>query len=144
MGHYMDDYNAILESVERAEEVLEAMIFRAEEKGLTINRNKCHVISLDKPFRFCKAKFQILPSGRIITHGCRDGMKRARRKMRYFRQQVDAGEKTVEQVAEWLKGPIAYYEQFNDHGRVLKLRRLYYALFIKGRKTEEEKACIGL
>ena len=71
-------------------------------------------------------------------------MKRARRKMRYFRQQVDTGEKTVEQVAEWLEGPIAYYEQFNDHGRVLKLRRLYYALFIKGRKTEEEKACIGL
>lgn len=144
MGHYMDDYNAILRVWSGREEVLEAMIFRAEEKGLTINRNKCHVISLDKPFRFCKAKFQILPSGRIITHGCRDGMKRARRKMRYFRQQVDAGEKTVEQVAEWLKGPIAYYEQFNDHGRVLKLRRLYYALFIKGRKTEEEKACIGL
>lgn len=143
MGHYMDDYNAILESVERAEEVLEAMIRRAEEKGVTINRNKCHVISLDKPFRFCKAKFQILPSGRIITHGCRDGMKRARRKLRYFRQQVDAGEKTVEQVAEWLKGPIAYYEQFNDHGRVLKLRRLYYALFVKGRKTEEVTPCIG-
>ncbi len=36
------------------------------------------------------------------------------------------------------------HRQFNDHGRVLKLRRLYYALFIKGRKTEEEKACIGL
>lgn len=50
----------------------------------------------------------------------------------------------MEQVAEWLKGPIAYYEQFNDHGRVLKLRRLYYALFIKDRKTEEEIACIGL
>lgn len=49
----------------------------------------------------------------------------------------------MEQVAEWLKGPIAYYEQFNDHGRVLKLRRLYYALFIKGRKTEEVKPCIG-
>ena len=57
---------------------------------------------------------------------------------------TDSKEKTVEQVAEWLKGPIAYYEQFNDHGRVLKLRRLYYALFIKDRKTEEEIACIGL
>ena len=143
MGHYMDDYDAALESRERAEWVKEEAIRRAEEKGLKVNRNKCHVIDLDKPFRFCKAKFQILPSGRIITHGCRDGMKRARRKLRYFRQQVDTGEKIVEQVAEWLKGPIAYYEQFNDHGRVLKLRRLYYALFIKGRKTEEVKPCIG-
>lgn len=143
MSHYMDDYDAVLESRERAERVKAEAIRRAEAKGLQVNRNKCHVIDLDKPFRFCKAKFQILPSGRIITHGCRDGMKRARRKMRYFRQQVDTGEKTVEQVAEWLKGPIAYYEQFNDHGRVLKLRRLYYALFIKGRKTEEVKPCIG-
>lgn len=143
MSHYMDDYDAVLESRERAERVKAEAIRRAEAKGLQVNRNKCHVISLDKPFRFCKAKFQILPSGRIITHGCRDGMKRARRKMRYFRQQVDAGKKTVEQVAEWLEGPIAYYEQFNDHGRVLKLRRLYYALFIKGRKTEEVKPCIG-
>ena len=143
MGHYMDDYDAALESRERAEQVKEETIRRAEARGLQVNRNKCHVIDLDKPFRFCKAKFQILPSGRIITHGCRDGMKRARRKMRYFRQQVDAGEKTVEQVAEWLKGPIAYYEQVNDHGRVLKLRRLYYALFIEGRKTEEVKPCIG-
>ena len=143
MGHYMDDYDAALESRERAEQVKEETIRRAEARGLQVNRNKCHVIDLDKPFRFCKAKFQILPSGRIITHRCRDGMKRARRKMRYFRQQVDAGEKTVEQVAEWLKGPIAYYEQFNDHGRVLKLRRLYYALFIEGRKTEEVKPCIG-
>lgn len=143
MSHYMDDYDAVLESRERAERVKAEAIRRAEAKGLQVNRNKCHVIDLDKPFRFCKAKFQILPSGRIITHDCRDGMKRARRKMRYFRQQVDTGEKTVEQVAEWLEGPIAYYEQFNDHGRVLKLRRLYYALFIKGRKTEEVKPCIG-
>ena len=143
MSHYMDDYDAVLESRERAERVKAEAIRRAEAKGLQVNRNKCHVIDLDKPFRFCKAKFQILPSGRIITHGCRDGMKRARRKMRYFRQQVDTGEKTMEQVAEWLEGPIAYYEQFNDHGRVLKLRRLYYALFIKGRKTEEVKPCIG-
>lgn len=143
MSHYMDDYDAVLESRERAERVKAEAIRRAEDKGLQVNRNKCHVIDLDKPFRFCKAKFQILPSGRIITHGCRDGMKRARRKMRYFRQQVDTGEKTMEQVAEWLEGPIAYYEQFNDHGRVLKLRRLYYALFIKGRKTEEVKPCIG-
>ena len=144
MSHYMDDYDAVLESRERAERVKAEAIRRAEAKGLQVNRNKCHVIDLDKPFRFCKAKFQILPSGRIITHGCRDGMKRARRKLRYFRQQVDAGKKTAAEVERWLNdGPIAYYKQFNDHGRVLHLRRLYYAMFIKGRKTEEVRECIG-
>lgn len=57
---------------------------------------------------------------------------------------VAAGRKTVEEVARWLNdGPIAYYEQFNDHGRVLKLRRVFYAMFIKDRNTEEVKPCIG-
>lgn len=83
-------------------------------------------------------------TGRIITHGCRDGMKRARRKLRFFQGEVAAGRKTVEEVARWLNdGPIAYYEQFNDHGRVLKLRRVFYAMFIKDRNTEEVKPCIG-
>ncbi len=50
----------------------------------------------------------------------------------------------MEEVARWLNdGPIAYYEQFNDHGRVLKLRRVFYAMFIKDRNTEEVKPCIG-
>ena len=63
--------------------------------------------------------------------------------MGHYMDDYNAILESVEQVAEWLKGPIAYYEQFNDHGRVLKLRRLYYALFVKGRKTEEVTPCIG-
>ena len=59
-------------------------------------------------------------------------MKRARRKLRLFQARVSSGEMTVEQVAQWLQTPISYYENFNDHGRVLKLRRLFYAIF----KTE--------
>ena len=144
-AHYMDDYHMGAETKEQAEKFLQATAQRMEDMGLTVNRNKSKIVPLTKPFRFCKAKFHLTETGRIITHGCRDGMKRARRKLRIFQGEVAAGRKTVEEVARWLNdGPIAYYEQFNDHGRVLKLRRLYYALFIKGRKTEEEKACIGL
>lgn len=128
-GHYMDDYYFILESRERAEQVRDDVIRRAETMGLAVNRRKCHVIDLDKPFRFCKAKFYLTETGAVRVHGCRDGMKRARRKMKLFRTRVDAGEMTVKQVAEWLQGPIAYYQQFNDHGRVLRLRRLAYAIF---------------
>ena len=71
-------------------------------------------------------------TGAVKIHGCRDGMKRARRKLRLFQARVARGEMTVEQVAQWLQTPISYYENFNDHGRVLKLRRLFYAIF----KTE--------
>jgi hypothetical protein len=42
---------------------------------------------------------------------------------------VAAGKMSVKQVAEWLQSQIAYYEKFNDHGRVLRLRRLFYAIY---------------
>ena len=61
-------------------------------------------------------------------------MKRARRKLKKFKGKVDAGEMTVNQVEEWLQGQIAYFEKFNDHGRVLRLRRLFYAIY-KGGKS---------
>lgn len=128
-GHYMDDYNMALESRERAEQVAALVIHRAEAMGLTVNRSKCHVIDMGKPLRFCKVKFQLTETGRVIMHGCRDGMKRARRKLKAFKPKVDAGEMTVQQVAEWLKNQIAYYEFFDDHGRVLRLRRLFHAIY---------------
>lgn len=42
---------------------------------------------------------------------------------------VDAGEMTVQQVREWLTSQIAYFENYNDHGRVLRLNRLFYAIY---------------
>jgi Reverse transcriptase (RNA-dependent DNA polymerase). len=128
-GHYMDDYYMILESRERAEQVAAEVIRRAEAMGLTANRSKCKVVTLDKPFRFCKAKFQLTETGAVMVHGCRDGMKRARRKLRAFQPKVEAGEITAKQVEEWLQSQIAYYEKFNDHGRVLRLRRLFHEIY---------------
>jgi len=104
----------------------------AEAMGLQVNAGKSKVVPFSRPFRFCKAKFQVTNTGAVKIHGCRDGMKRARRKLRLFQARVASGEMTVEQVAQWLQTPISYYENFNDHGRVLKLRRLFYAIF----KTE--------
>ena len=100
-----------------------------EAMGLTVSRRKTKIVPLSRPFRFCKVKFQLKPTGRVITHGNRDGMKRARRKLKAFKAKVDAGEMTVQQVREWLTSQIAYFENYNDHGRVLRLNRLFYAIY---------------
>ncbi len=130
-GHYMDDYHFGAENCDTAREILGTFIKLSEAERLEVNPEKCKVATIGQPFRFCKAKFQVLPSGRIITHGSRDGMKRARRKMRYFKRQVDAGTKTVRDVELWLAGQVAYYEKFDDHGRVLHLNRIFYAMFVR-------------
>lgn len=131
-AHYMDDYYTILPSKQAAEVTAADVIGHAEAMGLQVNAGKSKVVPFSRPFRFCKAKFQVTDTGAVKIHGCRDGMKRARRKLRLFQTRVASGEMTVEQVAQWLQTPISYYENFNDHGRVLKLRRLFYAIF----KTE--------
>jgi len=130
-GHYMDDYYAIFPTVGAAKEAAEIIIAKAESLGFSVNRHKCHVIPLHKPFRFCKVKFQLTETGAVKTHGCRDGMKRARRKMKLFRGKVEAGTMTTQQVWQWLQSQLSYYKNFNDHGRVLRLMRLYHAMFVR-------------
>lgn len=128
-AHYMDDYHMIAETKEQAEAFRDAATERMEAMGLTVSRSKTRIVPLSKPFRFCKVKFYLTPTGRVITHGNRDGMKRARRKLRAFKAKVDAGEMTVQQVRAWLTSQIAYFENYNDHGRVLRLNRLFYAIY---------------
>lgn len=138
MGHYMDDYQFILDPARRAQCLADGVIQRAEAQGLRVNRRKSAVQDIAKPFRFCKAKFQLTDTGRVTVHGCRDGMKRARRKLRYFKAQMEAGQITPEQArqkaANTLQSHAAYYQNFDDHGRVLKLRRLYYAMFLNNQE----------
>ena len=63
------------------------------------------------------------------VNGCRDGVKRARRKLRLFRREWLAGKRTLEEVAQYMTSQLAYYRNYNDHGRILRLRRLCYAIF---------------
>ena len=36
---------------------------------------------------------------------------------------------TVQQVRAWLTSQIAYFENYNDHGRVLRLNRIFHAIY---------------
>ena len=38
---------------------------------------------------------------------------------------------TAQQVWQWLQSQLSYYKNFNDHGRVLRLMRLYHAMFVR-------------
>lgn len=128
-AHYMDDYHMEAETKEQAERFRDETTARMEGMGLTVSRKKTKIVPMSKPFRFCKVKFQVTDTGKVITHGSRDGMKRARRKLRAFKKKVDAGEMTVQQVRDWLTSQTAYYENYNDHGRVLKLNQIFHAIY---------------
>lgn len=112
-----------------ADEILKKIVEKATQYGLTVNLAKTHIQPLTKPFKFCKAKFTLTETGRVIVNGNRESVYRARHKFKALKRMYDKGERTFEDVRTSIQGSIAYFENYNDHNRVLKLRRLAFALF---------------
>lgn len=128
-GHYMDDYYILVPPQIDAEDLLEKVIAKAEACGFNVNRTKTKIAPLTKPFKYCKAKFTLTETGKVVMNGNRASMKRARRKFRAFKRMTDNGEMTWEDLRTSAQGILAYFENYNDHKRVLRLRRLFFALF---------------
>ena len=68
-------------------------------------------------------------TGRVIVNGNRDSVKRARRKIKTFKKKVDSGEMSYDDLWTSINGSLAYFENYDDHGRVLRLRRLFYSIY---------------
>lgn len=138
-GHYMDDYYVILPDIEQLKKLAYEMCRRFEAIGIRVNKRKCKIIPLTKPFRFCKARFTLGPTGKIKVNGSRDGIKRARRKLKLFYREFKAGKRPLSDVEQFMECQSAYYRNFNDHGRLLRLRRLYHAIFFGGTSCSESQ-----
>ena len=128
-GHYMDDYCIILPDIEDLKKLGRAIVRQFEIRGIPVNKKKCKIIPLTKPFRWCKARFTLTETGKIKVNGSRDGVIRARRKLKLFHREWLAGKRTLQEVAQYMNCQEAYYKNFDDHGRLLRLRRLFYAIF---------------
>lgn len=125
----MDDYYLIVPPNKNPKELMQLFINKATSIGLTVNMDKSKIVRLSKSFKFCKAKFTLTETGKIVVNGNRDGMKRARRKIKTFKDKIDNREMTYEDLWTSVNGMLAYFENYNDHTKVLKLRRLFYSLF---------------
>lgn len=128
-GHYMDDYYVIVPPDQNPKEIMALIVAKATSLKLTVSIAKSKIIPLTKPFKYCKAKFTLTETGRVIMCGNRGGIKRARRKVKAFYGKIQNGEMTYEDLWTSINGILAYFGGYNDHRRVLKLRRLFYAVF---------------
>lgn len=128
-GHYMDDYYILVPPDKDPEEIMRLVIAKAESLRLTVSLSKSRIVPLTKPFKYCKAKYHLTETGKVIVNGNRDGVKRARKKIKAFYHKIQKGEMNYEDLWTSINGIFAYFESYNDHGRVLRLRRLFYAVF---------------
>jgi len=149
-GHYMDDYYIIVPPGVDPKEVMRLIVEMAESLKLTISKSKSRIVPLTKSFRYCKAKYTLTETGKVVVNGNRDGVKRARRKIKAFHKKIAEGGMSYEDLWTSVNGMLAYFGCYNDHKRVLRLRRLFYAIFgfspekienFRMRGTENEVHC---
>lgn len=128
-GHYMDDYYIIIPPDRDAHNILQLIYDKAAELHLTVNTSKTRIAPLSKPFRYCKVKYTLTETGRIITNGSRKNYQRARKKFKAFYKKFESGEITSDALWNSVNSIFAYFASYDDHNRVLKLRRLFHSLF---------------
>ena len=116
-AHYMDDYILIFPTVDEAKLMGHEIVRRFEAAGIRVNKRKCKVIPLTKPFRFCKARFTLTETGKIKVNGSRDGVKRARRKLKLFHREFKEGKRSFFDIEQYMECQSAYdFFTQNDDG----------------------------
>ena len=120
-GRYMDDYYLLIPPGINAKEILDKIKIKARECEIKINESKIQVLPFGKPFRFCKTKYMITDTCKIITRCNPRSIKTARNKIRHFADQYNQNEMTDIAVIQSLISSFGYMKKYNEHNQIIKL-----------------------
>ena len=121
-GRYMDDYYLLIPPGINAKEVLDKIKLKARQCEIKINESKIQVLPFGKPFRFCKTKYIITDTGKIITRCNPRSIKTARNKIRCFANQYNNNKMTDIAVIQSLISSFGYMKKYNEHNQIIKLQ----------------------
>lgn len=138
-GHYMDDYIIMVPPRIDAKMILESVCNKAQSLGLSINTAKTCIIPFGKPFRYCKARYILTPAGGVRVTCNKDSVPRDRRKLKAFCRLLAEDKMKMSDVLCAVNAAFAYLDRFDNHRSVLKLKRLFYALF--GTQPDSRNMC---
>lgn len=102
---------------------------RTESKAEYIYTAKTCIIPFGKPFRYCKARYILTPAGGVRVTCNKDSVPRDRRKLKAFCRLLAEDKMKMSDVLCVVNAAFAYLDRFDNHRSVLKLKRLFYALF---------------
>jgi hypothetical protein len=128
-GHYMDDFYMLVPPDKDPGEVLLVFEKWAKKLKLTMNPKKTQVLRFGKPFRFCKAKYIIKPSGKVIEKGSAKSLYRCARKIKKLEQLIKGGTASYEDLRSVVVSGMGYYGRYNDHAKTLKIARMFYSIY---------------
>lgn len=125
-GHYMDDFYIIIPPGLDYKKIFTEI---AKQNKIELNLDKTYYVPFTKPFRFCKAQFQLLPSGKIIMRANKRSIKKAKQKIKKLYIKLKRKEINKNDVYASINASMAYLKNYNEHNNILKLNRRFYSIF---------------
>ena len=128
-GRYMDDGYLIHKEKAYLKTCLEEIKNLCIELGISLNLKKTQIVKLSHGFTFLKARFYLLPSGKIIKKIPHLSVTKMRRKLKSFKQACDKGKMTLDDVYNSYQSWRSYATHFNAYNTIKIMDSLYKKLF---------------
>ena len=130
-GRYMDDGYLISESKEYLQECLMKIRALCDELGITLNEKKTQIVKISHGFTYLKARFFLLPSGKIVKKIYKRSVTKMRQKLKKFKGLQAAGKLKTEDIDISVTCWVAYARKFNAWHTTENMIQLFYRLFPK-------------
>lgn len=126
----------VIDHAEKANSIFPSDPQRIEMRKAHLLEARASLMALDVRLTHCYLILNQNPEG-AFTNSKGGAVKRARRKLKLFHREFKEGKRTFFDIEQYMECQSAYYRNFNDHGRLLRLRRLYHAIFFGGAECLE-------
>lgn len=128
-GRYMDDGYLIHPSKNYLRQCLAGIRRVCEDLGITLNNRKTQIVKLSHGFTYLKARWYLLPSGKVLKKIYHRSVTKMRRKLKVLRHKVADGTMTYAEVHQALQSWRAYARNFDAHRTILEMERLFDSLY---------------
>ncbi len=127
-GMFMDDWYAIVDSKERAKEVLAKSIAKFAELGYELNE-KTEIYPLRHGIDFCGFRVYLTRTGKVIRKLRTSSKKKMKRRIGKWEKDYAAGLITREEIEQSFQSACAHYKHGNTKELIRELRRRVDAIY---------------
>lgn len=129
-GRYMDDSYLLSPDKKYLQNCLEKIKGLCAKYKIKINPRKTRIINIKDGIPFLHCRYRYTKTGHVIKSGGRESAKRMRRKLKYFKRQLDAGRMTIKDIRDIYQSWRGFMRQFDDRMILRNVDTLYNELFL--------------
>jgi len=136
---YMDDGAMISNDKNKLKKCRDILQQLVDELDIELNLKKTTITKLSRGFVFLKARIKMLENGKIITISNSKNMKKNKRKLYIYREKLDKGLITFEEIKNIYKSTFAGMKFYDNYKQRKSYKDLFFKLFQKELNHDPER-----